>query len=70
MNRNQKKKKQPEITKVYICNPFKNVKCTGRLRKGWCGIECFCTTNPGYSDSPIPLTNGQFKEEEKRRREK
>ena len=43
----------------YICDPNKNVQCSGRFQLH-CGKQCFCTTNPLYSNNP----NHQLTQEE------
>lgn len=50
--------------KFYICDPKKNIKCKGRFQMH-CGKQCFCTTNPLYSNDPEhPLTYEEYYKQE------
>lgn len=49
--------------KFYICDPQKNVKCSGRFQPH-CGKQCFCTTNPLYSTNGKELTYKEYYSEE------
>ena len=50
-----------EKKSFYICDPKKNVECSGRFSEH-CGKECFCTTNRKYADDnhSAPLTNDEY----------
>lgn len=52
--------------KFYICDPEKNVSCSGR-GKDQCGTVCFCTTNPKFSKDKKALTFEKMEEIENER---
>lgn len=56
---------------LYLCDPEKFNVCSGRLDKGWCGVECFCTTDKQFAKDPThPLTYTEYMREAKKRRQK
>lgn len=56
--------------KFYICDPKKNTECRGNGVKGWCMVECFCTTSPWLAEDgkKTPISTHDYYEELAKRR--
>ncbi len=53
-------KKNDKPKKIYLCDPDRNLKCTGNGKATCMTDLCFCTTHPEYSQNCHALSKAEY----------
>lgn len=71
MSEEKSMKSKMKTKPLYLCDPEKFKVYSGSGKEGWCGVECFCTTDKQFAKDPNhPLTYEEYVKERDRRQKK